>query len=111
MVIQFVVNPGSGSEQQDIQTLIKEYFTGNDHQIHILELKKEIRPAEIKAEIERNSPNRVVAAGGDGTIKLVAQCIMNREFSLGILPAGSANGMALEQIGRAWCRERVCQVL
>lgn len=32
--------------------------------------------------------------GGDGTLKLVAECLLNTETPIGIIPAGSANGMA-----------------
>jgi YegS/Rv2252/BmrU family lipid kinase len=38
----------------------------------------------------------VIAVGGDGTVKLAAQCLLNSIIPLGILPAGSANGMAKE---------------
>ncbi len=37
-----------------------------------------------------------MAVGGDGTIKLVAECLMKTKILLGILPAGSANGLAKE---------------
>ena len=39
---------------------------------------------------------RVIAVGGDGTVKLAAQCLLHTNIPLGILPAGSANGMAKE---------------
>ncbi len=37
---------------------------------------------------------RVLVAGGDGTIKLVAEVLRDQKISLGILPTGSANGLA-----------------
>jgi diacylglycerol kinase family enzyme len=41
-------------------------------------------------------PHKVIAVGGDGTVKLVAACLLHTKISLGILPAGSANGLAKE---------------
>jgi diacylglycerol kinase family enzyme len=37
-----------------------------------------------------------VAVGGDGTVTMVAKEILRKDCALGILPAGSANGMARE---------------
>ena len=42
------------------------------------------------------SPEKVIAVGGDGTIKLVAECLLRTNFLLGIIPVGSANGLAKE---------------
>ncbi len=50
----------------------------------------------VRAEIDRVQPARVIAVGGDGTVKLVATCLQQTGIPLGILPAGSANGMARE---------------
>ena len=41
-------------------------------------------------------PDRVVAVGGDGTITLVAKQLIATSTPMGIIPAGSANGMAKE---------------
>ena len=46
--------------------------------------------------IERIRPDRVVAVGGDGTVQMAAKQMLGSGIPLGILPAGSANGMAKE---------------
>src|SRR5690606_18132439 len=50
---------------------------------------------EIKAILTDIKPSRILVAGGDGTISLVAECILGTDICLGIIPAGSANGMAV----------------
>lgn len=52
--------------------------------------------ASIEHHIKNLQPQRVVAVGGDGTITQVAKQILGTPIELGILPAGSANGMAKE---------------
>jgi YegS/Rv2252/BmrU family lipid kinase len=49
---------------------------------------------EISREIENFRPETVIAAGGDGTVNLVAGNLIEQDIKLGIIPAGSANGLA-----------------
>ncbi len=51
---------------------------------------------EIKKAVARQTPEIVVAVGGDGTVNLVASIIKNTSIKLLIIPYGSANGMAKE---------------
>ena len=39
-------------------------------------------------------PDIVIAAGGDGTINMVATELLGSKIKLGIIPNGSANGLA-----------------
>jgi YegS/Rv2252/BmrU family lipid kinase len=52
--------------------------------------------SKIKALYIAHRPERIIIAGGDGTIKMVAEAMENQNVILGILPAGSANGLATE---------------
>jgi diacylglycerol kinase (ATP) len=52
--------------------------------------------AKIKALYKKFSPERIIVAGGDGTIKLVAEALESEDFILGVLPAGSSNGLATD---------------
>ena len=95
--ILFVINPVSGNNTTDWATLVSEYFKPLDlFQIEILELPEDCDVAMVTSKIDSFSPERVVAVGGDGTVKMVAECVLNTDIILGILPAGSANGMAKE---------------
>ncbi len=46
--------------------------------------------------LENIKPDRVVAVGGDGTVSLVATQLLGKNIPMGIIAAGSANGMAKE---------------
>ena len=93
MKILLVVNPISGdSDKGPILDLVKESTTSS---LEILKTTGEGDIKNIQNLITSNKFERILVAGGDGTIKLVAEA-MNKQESLpiGILPAGSANGLA-----------------
>lgn len=92
----FIVNPGSGDKQTDLKEVINNYFQNSKHTAEIYSLSKDCNLDDIKAAIEKASPDKVIAVGGDGTLKLVAECLLGSDTPIGIIPAGSANGMAKE---------------
>ena len=92
----FILNPGSGNGETDYKVAIQHFFSALQHDYEIYELPKDCSSQQIKARIDEAKPDRVIAVGGDGTLKLVAQCLLNSEMPIGIIPAGSANGMAKE---------------
>ena len=92
----FIVNPGSGSDDTDFKTVIRDFFLPLNHQIEIYELPDKCSTDQISATIKKASADRVIAVGGDGTLKLVAECLKGTKTPIGIIPAGSANGMAKE---------------
>ncbi|HTF28478.1 MAG TPA: diacylglycerol kinase family protein [Flavitalea sp.] len=93
----FIVNPGSGAGQKDWEQIIKDFFAGRSEQIQFYQLEKDAdNKEEIKKMIRSYQPDRVITAGGDGTIKMTAEALLEFNIPLGIIPAGSANGMAKE---------------
>lgn len=94
--ILFIINPASGSNSINWAVVIANYFNTLNHTIQLYTLTKSCKVQTIKDIIDVFKPQQVVAVGGDGTIKLVAECIMHTDMLLGILPAGSANGLAKE---------------
>lgn len=92
----FVINPGSGSDKTDWPLQIREYFASFNHNIELFELPDPCDLFKIKQKIGECHPDKVFAVGGDGTVKLVAECLLSTGIPLGILPAGSANGLAKE---------------
>ena len=92
----FIINPASGTHKTDWQEEIRNYFTKLAHTIKLFELPEKCKKDEITALIQSFKPDRIIAVGGDGTINFIAKSIIGMEIPLGILPAGSANGMAKE---------------
>lgn len=96
MKILFIVNPGAGSEGLNFSELITEYFESSEHAAEIYKLPKDCELEALKAVIGNSNAARVIAVGGDGTVKLVSECLLQSGTPIGIIPAGSANGMAKE---------------
>lgn len=92
----FVVNQGSGNKDESLSEQIINHFSESGIAIEIFELPRSCNMEMIKKAIERAKADRVIAVGGDGTLKLVAECLLNTNTPIGIIPVGSANGMAKE---------------
>ncbi|QMW03913.1 diacylglycerol/lipid kinase family protein [Spirosoma foliorum] len=97
MTFLFAINPVSGGTDKTVwETGIRDYFADSPHTVHQFYLDGKTDNETIPQQIEKYKPDCVVAAGGDGTIKQVAEHLLDTFISLGILPVGSANGMARE---------------
>jgi len=95
--ILFVLNPVSGGKKKiDWETAIRNYFKNLPHVIEICILKDKDDTGSIKYWIEKLQATRIVAVGGDGTVSLIAKQLYGTDLIMGILPAGSANGLARE---------------
>lgn len=94
--ILFVINPGSGKDEVDYKAEISNYFAQKNHAIDFFMLPEKIDKVQLAITINAAAADKIIAVGGDGTVKLVAECLLDSESILGILPAGSANGMAKE---------------
>ena len=93
----FIVNPVSGGKgKTDWEAAIREYFKDTPHNIFFYLLTGSEDVVSIRHHIERVAPDRVVAVGGDGTVKMLAGLLKETTIPLAIIPAGSANGMAKE---------------
>ena len=94
--VLLVVNPISGNtDKKRIITLVQEKLSENNIELHIYSTTGEDDKKEIRSIIEEKNIDRVIVAGGDGTINLVAEAIKKMNIPLGIIPAGSANGLAV----------------
>jgi diacylglycerol kinase (ATP) len=95
--ILFALNPLSGGKSnQNWEAAVRNYFKDLQHTIEIFMLKGVHDAESLSYWINKMKPDRVVAVGGDGTVQMVAKQLLGSGIPLGILPAGSANGMAKE---------------
>jgi diacylglycerol kinase (ATP) len=93
--VLFVCNPKSELMQKtDIESLIVKYADIYNYrwQIYYSEGKRD--DENIRSILKDYNPSKVVVAGGDGTINMVASHLINSPVEMGIIPAGSANGLA-----------------
>lgn len=90
----FVINPNAGKKAaREIMSLITERLPKkNSHEIIVWEDKEHFE--KIASTIANGDHTHVVAVGGDGTVNAVAACLINSDKILGIIPAGSGNGLA-----------------
>jgi len=94
--IVFIVNPKAGT---NIQKKIRDSVEQNlNHQKFIYGIWHTERPghaAELTKQAIAEGYEIVVAVGGDGSINEVASALIHTDVVLGVVPAGSGNGLAM----------------
>lgn len=95
--ILFVINPVSGDVgKTEFEGKIKHFSDKNKFSYEIYYTKGEKDKEELKKKLKLYKPDRVVSVGGDGTCNMTAHVLINSDIPLGIIPLGSANGLAKE---------------
>ncbi len=93
----FVINPISGDIDKDqLTTEISEFMESVNSSYEFFFTTGKNDKEKIEDKITTLNPETVVAVGGDGTCNLVGQTLLEKPIKMGIIPAGSANGMAAE---------------
>lgn len=90
----FIINPNAGRKYGDIRERIERFFSGRKLRFEIEFTRAREHASELSARAVLAGFARVVAAGGDGTIRETAIPLMGKGSALGILPCGSGNGLA-----------------
>ena len=92
--ILFIVNPNAGKKISGklIETIRKELPENITKEIIIWEDPAHF--SEITQKLKTENYTDAIAVGGDGTVNQVAKSILNTNIALGIVPAGSGNGLA-----------------
>jgi len=92
--ILFIVNPVSGLGKKNVfPALINKHFD-------TAQFETELAFTQYRnhgAEISKNAANQfdaIVAVGGDGSVNEIGGALVGTNTSLGIVPAGSGNGLA-----------------
>lgn len=93
--ILLVINPiAGGTDKQPIINAFKEHVSQDGNQSIIYETTGDNDKEAIQKLIKEQNPDRIVVSGGDGTIREVADAIKGESIKVGLLPSGSANGLA-----------------
>jgi len=92
-----VVNPISGgNDKAELIETVRLYAEEKNIELIVLETTGDNDEANIKDEYEKYRPERILVAGGDGTVKIVAEAVERHDVIIGVLPAGSANGLSVD---------------
>ncbi len=93
--VLLVLNPISGGiDKSQLVEQVKKEVVNIFANLIVFRTKGENDIANLEKTIEDLNPCRIICAGGDGTIKLVAEALRSRKIPIGIIPVGSANGLA-----------------
>lgn len=93
--VLLVLNPISGGmDKAQLLDQVKKEVININANLVVFRTKGENDIQDLEKTIEDLTPCRIICAGGDGTIKLVAEALQARRIPVGIIPAGSANGLA-----------------
>lgn len=94
--ILLVVNPVSGgTDKTELIDTVSAEAKSRGMLLEIYETSCDNNEQEIMDLVRKNPPDRVLVAGGDGTIQLMSKIFRGSDTPIGILPAGSANGFAV----------------
>ena len=97
MKLLFVVNPISGGKAKDAflenaEKYCKKYGIGYSY----FHTTGDEDVEKLNGLIANKLPDRVVSIGGDGTTLMTSLALQGSDVPFGIIPMGSANGMAKE---------------
>jgi diacylglycerol kinase (ATP) len=90
----FILNPSSGADQ-DRNLIIKDLKKEmkNMH-LEVFNISREHGSEKILEIASGHSWDGILIGGGDGSINMVADAVKDLDIPLGIVPLGSANGLA-----------------
>jgi YegS/Rv2252/BmrU family lipid kinase len=93
----FVINPISGGiDKGDMVTAVKEFAANEGIELIEYETSGNEDENNIRKLYEEHKPKRLLVAGGDGTIKMAAEAVESHDVIIGVIPAGSANGLSVD---------------
>ncbi|MBK6930416.1 MAG: diacylglycerol kinase family lipid kinase [Saprospirales bacterium] len=94
--IVFIVNPKAGVNlQKHIRESVEHHLDHRKFIYGIWHTEKAGHAAELARKAREEGYDIVVAVGGDGSINEVASVLLHTETILGMIPAGSGNGLAM----------------
>ncbi|KAF2519863.1 diacylglycerol kinase [Flavobacterium salilacus subsp. salilacus] len=96
-IFLFVINPiAGGNDKSDLIEKVKLYAEDRGVTLICYETTGDNDEEAIRKLVDEHNPQRILVAGGDGTIKMVAEATLNQDVIIAVLPAGSANGLSVD---------------
>jgi YegS/Rv2252/BmrU family lipid kinase len=94
--IAFIINPMSGTRTKaGLPGILRRELDPKQYDdFRILHTEYKGHGTQLSAQLVREGYNVVVAVGGDGTVNEVARSLIHTNVALGIIPAGSGNGLS-----------------
>lgn len=93
----FIVNPISGGKDKaEIIEAVHEIASVDNIELVVFETSSADDKPAIQQLFKKHQPSRILVAGGDGTIKMLSEALENQDYIMGIVPAGSANGLSVD---------------
>ncbi|OYU95670.1 MAG: lipid kinase [Bacteroidetes bacterium B1(2017)] len=93
--VRFIINPISGGKaKKDIPSLLNAHLDQSKFDMEITFSQSGNHAKELAKEAVELNKDLVVAVGGDGTLNIVASCLVHTNTPMGIIPLGSGNGFA-----------------
>ncbi|MCG8309854.1 MAG: hypothetical protein MI975_20830 [Cytophagales bacterium] len=93
----FVVNPiAGGNDKSSFYQFIEDEIKTSNLSFEIFATTGYDDELKLQKLYEKVKPKVIVAIGGDGTLQLVAKTVKKTSTKIGLMPFGSANGMAKE---------------
>lgn len=91
-----IANPisGTSADKQAIAEKARHMLARAGHSVDIALTQRPGHATELAAHAVRDGYDIVIACGGDGTVNETARALCGTSVALGIIPAGSGNGLA-----------------
>ena len=94
--ILFIVNPKAGTNlQRHIRDSVDKYLNHRKFEYGFRFTERSQHARQLAESAIAEGYEIIVAVGGDGSINEVASAVMGTDAVLGIVPAGSGNGLAM----------------
>jgi YegS/Rv2252/BmrU family lipid kinase len=109
MRLCLIANPVSGGDSKAQIAFATEWFQAQGASVEVLLTKSSGHARSLAAQVREKDFDRIVAAGGDGTLNEVINGLVPSAIPLAFLPLGTTNVFALEA-GIPCHLESACQV-
>lgn len=109
--LMVIVNPLSGTQnKKNVPRLVEKELDHEKYDIHISSVARENHVRDLCREAVSAGYYGVVAVGGDGTMNGAAEGLRGSAVALGVIPAGSGNGLA-RHLGMPMSIKKALQVI